>query len=873
MSSKTDLSSKSNKELIQLLKNEGFYKSIPKSKDLKIELLKNLQKKKSLDELLDDKDNNNKTLIVSNVESPSSKLDSDIIGLIDNLVDKKGKYEIIAEDKDEKISCYNDTDISICASPEKIDSFINSVNKKNLTDFYISEDEKNKPIKDIVNNLDDLSDLYSELDKLLESNNKPIKIDKKETNETVKNILKENFSSININDLLGDLDDLLNSDTFNKKILPEIEVNISHIDEKGNLDNSIFVSKDEYKNELLSNIIETDDDKDKELIKLSMLKTMVSVKDYEKKELKEVCDKNKIFTNTSLQNILKNDSINNFKGYTNELLSEILSNEFFVPNILISNTLDFKKDLLSSIINNNTINLLDKNNFDDDDYNKNIIFVLYNVNIGIYISPELYNEIINIKNINDNFKVIKINNKIVFGNNKIIDELLLLVTTKKLGNIEKTSFKKVIIETKDISNLITLLLDEKVEKFINLLTVDTEYGKINKLLNNDESYTIFIPIDDAFNNLKDKKLKPWLYYDKDFKKQVLNQHIIKGNYKNINLIPNDYSTIELKTINNEKIVVKKNKDNYIVLDKNAKILKSDIIFTPNITIHLIDNILIPEEFKNKKEKEIEKGVSEKVLKDMKENESILSLLDNLPKEPSKIPKIPVDIKNITEISSKSGITYTEQILKTKQNKDLRDIIESFGIKQNLPVNKAKMIKLILDYQKSTCNIDTTCESENEVCNVHYSTVNGICSNLSDIDLNTFYFIKHKNKVFVAGKISLNNFMKENKISETIIPIRKYPKLIPALITESTAEELKDDKVVEISKNELISIFAKEQELNKLTDTGLASLNIIPISNSIKDENDIEKIISESQTKFIDLDPTKINEKSKQQIARCLGLLP
>lgn len=100
-------------------------------------------------------------------------------------------------------------------------------------------------------------------------------------------------------------------------------------------------------------------------------------------------------------------------------------------------------------------------------------------------------------------------------------------------------------------------------------------------------FTSFVPTNEAFKKLGDKKLQALFKKEnRDELTSLLIYHIAQGKYLAENL-----KTMSLKTINgkNLNIVVEQNGD---ITVNNAKVIKRNLI-GPNGVTHVIDTVLIP----------------------------------------------------------------------------------------------------------------------------------------------------------------------------------------------------------------------------------------------------------------------------------------
>ncbi len=134
-----------------------------------------------------------------------------------------------------------------------------------------------------------------------------------------------------------------------------------------------------------------------------------------------------------------------------------------------------------------------------------------------------------------------------------------------------------------------------MKDIVKVLKSDTNYytfvqmlkltNVINKLYNKG-SFTIFVPINDAFGVIPSKKMGDLLHHHSSMK-LVLNYHIIPGVFDSKQLI----KVSKLNTLLYQEIQVK-----YVdgVLLNKARIIKSDIIASNGI-IHEIDRVLKPPE--------------------------------------------------------------------------------------------------------------------------------------------------------------------------------------------------------------------------------------------------------------------------------------
>ena len=130
----------------------------------------------------------------------------------------------------------------------------------------------------------------------------------------------------------------------------------------------------------------------------------------------------------------------------------------------------------------------------------------------------------------------------------------------------------------------------------NTLVAAVKAAGLVETLKGDGPFTVFAPTDDAFAKLPEGTVESLLKPEnKDKLVAILTYHVVAGNYSAEKVLKAD----KLETVNGQSIMISKD-------SKGAKVNQSGItatdIMTSNGVIHVIDNVLLPEDKKSSKGK-------------------------------------------------------------------------------------------------------------------------------------------------------------------------------------------------------------------------------------------------------------------------------
>lgn len=116
-------------------------------------------------------------------------------------------------------------------------------------------------------------------------------------------------------------------------------------------------------------------------------------------------------------------------------------------------------------------------------------------------------------------------------------------------------------------------------------TLVEETGLDELLTDEDESFTVFAPTDQAFNNM-DKEVLQGLLENPDELREVLRGHIISGS-----MVAEDLGTVDEITNLEDRVLEVEHHEKGINVG-GALMVAADIVAT-NGVIHAVDNVLLP----------------------------------------------------------------------------------------------------------------------------------------------------------------------------------------------------------------------------------------------------------------------------------------
>jgi uncharacterized surface protein with fasciclin (FAS1) repeats len=152
------------------------------------------------------------------------------------------------------------------------------------------------------------------------------------------------------------------------------------------------------------------------------------------------------------------------------------------------------------------------------------------------------------------------------------------------------------LKKKQLNSVVSkMMFTDESKSFVRyLISADM----IDKLSFEDGPFTVFVPINEAFDALTEEQLSPLQEYsEKEFLISVLNSHIISGNMDSVMLvqeIKKNNGELTLKALSGAELKFSRKGSEIVVTDENgtkAKIGKSDIKGS-NGVVHLLDAVLI-----------------------------------------------------------------------------------------------------------------------------------------------------------------------------------------------------------------------------------------------------------------------------------------
>merc|ERR1711972_61863 len=128
----------------------------------------------------------------------------------------------------------------------------------------------------------------------------------------------------------------------------------------------------------------------------------------------------------------------------------------------------------------------------------------------------------------------------------------------------------------------TIAENLKLDPRFSALKMAVEAAGLMDTVENDGPFTLFAPIDEAFDKLAGKTL------GKKEATQIVNKHLVKGTIYSLGLIGHTYETLSGATINTEK----NEEENYVVTEgDHTATIKELNQHARNGVIHAIDKIL------------------------------------------------------------------------------------------------------------------------------------------------------------------------------------------------------------------------------------------------------------------------------------------
>lgn len=126
---------------------------------------------------------------------------------------------------------------------------------------------------------------------------------------------------------------------------------------------------------------------------------------------------------------------------------------------------------------------------------------------------------------------------------------------------------------------------EKLEPNSSFFVQKAKKADFKCLFPKNGTYTIFIPTNEAFKSFT-KEMQDSVFSDPKKACMFLSYHIVYGK-----VTPSKVFTTFTKTTNGNKLKLKYNGKDLMVND--AKVLKTDLLSPTNISIHMIDKVLVP----------------------------------------------------------------------------------------------------------------------------------------------------------------------------------------------------------------------------------------------------------------------------------------
>lgn len=711
-------------------------------------------------------------------------------------------------------------------------------------------------------------------------------------------ISKSKTEELNAIDLLAELDDLLSSKDTIKNELKAIEKIVKNEEELNNKDVEDKTEGTVYiKKSLLPDDVSTSKQDD-------ILKLAKDVLSFDKDDLKydetivEVLDpkpNNDNVIEITEEGLEKIGLLSNLTKTQKDVLNRLCKDKKGMKTVAMKTLDDFIKSLgipLNSVprskpkkielicaINDN--NVVNPQKFGTKQ--KGFDLFAANYEFGVFIpKKKSWSKFKNVDKI-----VIK--DQLIFGPNDVIQHL----REKNMEEYREPTKKDMSPVKKE--NFMDIIQKEGLFTFAFLAT---NIDKVKKLLTSKGNFTLFIPSQAAFEKLPEGKITELVSNKKELG-ELLSYHVVKNSVSidRLNTLSTDEK--ELNTLlTNRTITITRTGEKISLNGRSLIVEGKSNIETSNGIIHIIDEILTPLDKKLEKSLAIEEEVLvlEKIEEEMDKDEEKLALALELN----------VKTKNIT---AESGVKYTKNELKMMDIKSLKQILKTVFGKTGNPTKKENVIEYILAVQEGkTCNLETSCEEDGYACDVS-NIINdddfGIC--VKDIEIKGKHCANIGDKKYFGTKKILakilekhnpelfNRKTKEGKKNikkkiDTCELGRSILEVIPgSLISMLNVDEepilrtplkvMEDlfgtSNITEITKEKLDEIDSRRKSITK---TGLVDFEEEGASES-KEDKDINRLKNPSDLERMftmvnayDYNPETINEKTKEQIFRCLGLV-
>ena len=172
---------------------------------------------------------------------------------------------------------------------------------------------------------------------------------------------------------------------------------------------------------------------------------------------------------------------------------------------------------------------------------------------------------------------------------------------KASGNKDEKLIAENVIQPKKIEKKTPAIVEfAAMDKGFSILTSVIEAAGFSKVLNNKGPYTIFAPVNMAFDKLPEGKVEELLEPENKEKLQsILSYHIIEGTITKediITAVKEGRGSMQLKTLGGSKLTVSMKRGRVFIIDKmgNGGTLITTDVEASNGIMHTIDAVMMPE---------------------------------------------------------------------------------------------------------------------------------------------------------------------------------------------------------------------------------------------------------------------------------------
>ncbi|GGX16861.1 fasciclin domain-containing protein [Aquimarina muelleri] len=171
---------------------------------------------------------------------------------------------------------------------------------------------------------------------------------------------------------------------------------------------------------------------------------------------------------------------------------------------------------------------------------------------------------------------------------------------KEIKGNEKLIAENIIQPQKIEKNKPTIIEFTAMDKGFSILASVIEVAEFSKVLNTENSYTIFAPVNMAFDKLPEGKVEELLESrNKEKLQSILNYHVIPGKITKEDItaaVKEGRGSMQLKTLGGSKLTVSMKKNRIFIIDKmgNGGTLVTTDVEASNGIIHTIDAVMTSE---------------------------------------------------------------------------------------------------------------------------------------------------------------------------------------------------------------------------------------------------------------------------------------